>query len=286
MPLRREKRPGQRTALLRGAIAAAVLLLGVAGVAAWQWRSAVSATALADERAKIAAQNERQALESQSRFLANAARQKAKSGDAVTAALLAIEALPGGGRGGTGRPYVAEAEQVGLLSFHRMHETAILHGHQRGIDKLAFLDGGKLLASVGEEGTARVWSVAEGRPIRTMPDLGRILAISGDGRYLLSKRSVQLTFRRGITFNNNKTTLYLSDLQSGASVPIQLQQTEADIGVAAFDLAGERFVTDHSGVVTIWNVADARPVTKIQVNKEIVQVTAVRQFCRGHSVTR
>ncbi|MBN2846904.1 MAG: hypothetical protein JXP72_00435 [Coriobacteriia bacterium] len=64
-----------------------------------------------------------------------------------------------------------------------------LVGHTAAVTRCAFSADGRRCASVGEDGTLRVWEVADGRPIAVLEgDAGRLrhLALSSDGRRAVS----------------------------------------------------------------------------------------------------
>src|SRR5208282_1208143 len=97
----------------------AVALL-VAAAAIWQFFGAREATAKAQAHL-------REVQIMQSRFLADLARDRRAAGDAGSAVLLALEALPEGAPG-TSRPYVSEA-QVQLDGAWRDLRERLVLGH-------------------------------------------------------------------------------------------------------------------------------------------------------------
>ena len=128
----------QRRALTLAWSAAAllfVLVVAAAGLAAFGFNRAQEAARerdlaetssreaerqrdIAVNKSKEAAARLADAQRSQSRFLADAARQENKTGDHATALALALEALPDPSRG-INRPYVAEAEKGALCGAKR-----------------------------------------------------------------------------------------------------------------------------------------------------------------------
>jgi len=110
----------RRRNTLTGALAAGMLLaLSLAGVAYWQ-----RALAVDNEQRALEARN--QALMTQSRFLADLSVQRSSEGDAGTAMLFALEALPITRERGQDRPYTPEAEAALFESSQGLLETAVL----------------------------------------------------------------------------------------------------------------------------------------------------------------
>jgi WD40 repeat protein len=111
---------------------------------------------MAEDNAKRARLERDQALITQSRFLSDLARQKVSGGDAVGAALLAVEALPDQDRG---RPYVPEAEQALYFALHNLRERGRFQHHRNGVRHAAFSSDGKRVVTSSADGTVRVWDV-------------------------------------------------------------------------------------------------------------------------------
>ena len=88
----------------------------------------------------------------QSRFLADLARQQRAAGDAGTAVLLALEALPDHAAG-TNRPYVPEAELQLDGAWRDLRERLVLGGHEGAVSKAAFSPDGKRIVTAS--GTRR-----------------------------------------------------------------------------------------------------------------------------------
>jgi WD40 repeat protein len=138
------------------------------------WRLAVSAlTLLAIGMAVATGVSYRQrnlAFVSQSRFLADASRQELEAGDAETAILLALEALPQTVHP-FGRPVVPQAEAALYEAVLSDREQRVLKGHQDAIRSIAFSADGRSMLSLSRDRTARLWDVA----------LGQSVAVFGDG---------------------------------------------------------------------------------------------------------
>src|SRR5262249_58299952 len=113
--------------LTKGLLATAVILIVALIAAVWFWHGAQ----MAEEASRVAAEEastQRNGLRLlQSRFLADLANQYSSDGDAGTAMLLAIEALPDT-RGGIERPLAPEAEGALVRGYTRRPGAAGLDG--------------------------------------------------------------------------------------------------------------------------------------------------------------
>ena len=106
----------------------------------------------------------KKAQRTQSLFLADLAQQQRSAGDAGTAVLLALEALPDRANGTT-RPYAAEAEFQLDGALRDLRELIVLGGHQgRGLSA-AFSPDGKRIVTQSKDKTARLWDGETGKPI-------------------------------------------------------------------------------------------------------------------------
>jgi WD40 repeat protein len=160
---------------LGGSLIAAVIGLGLAGLAYWQRgvaveqeRVAEQQRSIAEAQRQIALTNEKEAtrqrdeaLLTQSRYLSDAARQATEQEhDPGTGVLLALEALPDSKSNddvAKSRPYWAPAE-VSLERARRLlQEQAILAGHNSAVTSVAVSSDGTHIVSGSYDGTARVW---------------------------------------------------------------------------------------------------------------------------------
>ena len=116
--------------------AAAAVLAFATGPAAWEWRAALAEL--------------RETQIEQSQFLADQARQKREAGDAGSAAVLALDALPDAGV--MDRPYVPEAELQLGAAWRDLRERLVL-GHKAEVIGAAFSRDGKRIvtASRGQD---------------------------------------------------------------------------------------------------------------------------------------
>src|SRR5439155_320542 len=128
-----------------------------------------------------------QALRTQSLFLADLARQLRQAGEAGTALLLALEALPDAASG-TSRPYVPDAEYALDGARQRSRERMVLKGHEASVSSAAFSPDGRRIVTTSLD-EVRQWDAATGRPIGKplTADADRVwsAALSPDGRRIV-----------------------------------------------------------------------------------------------------
>jgi DNA-binding beta-propeller fold protein YncE len=226
-----------------GAVAAA-LLMAIIGVFAWfQWGEA--------DRAKLLAQKGIKDLQTtQSLFLAGVARQQRAAGNAGTAILLSLEALPDSDAGIT-RPYVPEAELQLDGAYRDLRERFVLKGHDSGVTDVAFSPDGKHIVTASWDKTARVWDAETGKPIGE-PLTGhtgsvRSAAFSPDGK-------------RIVTASEDKTAR-LWDAETGKPIGEPLTGHTGSVRSAAFSPDGKRIVTaSHDMTARLWDAETGKPI--------------------------
>jgi WD40 repeat protein len=146
-----------RISLALGAGLAVSIALG--GLALWQARLATERGTIAETQRGLAESRLNRALITESRFLADLANQQTNRGDATSAMLLALDALPSKEQP---RPYVAEAEQSLLLARNHFRENVVLKGHEGSVQSVAFNQSGDRLLTSSRDGTLRVWDPSTG----------------------------------------------------------------------------------------------------------------------------
>jgi hypothetical protein len=128
-----------------GAVAAAVIMMVVGAVAGLQWDKADRAL--------------KELQKTQSLLLAGYARQQRTAGDAGTAILLSLEALPDSTAGIT-RPYVPESELQLDGAWRELRERLMLKGHAYVVMSAAFSPDGKRIVTASSDQTARLWEIS------------------------------------------------------------------------------------------------------------------------------
>lgn len=124
----------------------------------------------------------------QSRFLADRANQGSRDGDAVTAMLLALEALPDK-QSNKQRPPVPQAEAALFKPYRELRESIVLKEHTGQLWSASFAPDGNRLVTASEDYTARLWAAHTGAPLfvlRGHQGPVRFAAFSPDSRYLVT----------------------------------------------------------------------------------------------------
>ncbi len=233
--------------ITRSGIAALVSLvigLGVSLVyAVGQREEAQAQASLAEERRRLAEQQRDDALRTQSLFLADLSGQRVREGDAVTAARLALRALPRNGD----RPYVAQAESALRMAMLYQREIAVLDERARPTDSaysVTFSHDGTILAGAVEDRIVLA-DAATRTPIATLEGHDNHInqvAFSPDDRLLVSV--------------SHDHTLRLWERKTGAVRAI-LEGHESAVWCVAFSPDGRHLASGSAdGTVRVWSVAD------------------------------
>ena len=269
----------QRRNILSGSLGAGLLVaLGLAGLTYWQRGIAI------EQRDK--------ALLTQSRFLADLAKQQTAKGDAATAILLAAEALPDISANSAPRPYAPEAEFALDEAWRAVRERTVL-ASQVSLWSAAFSpDGNRIVTASGDQ-TARIWDAATGAaigaPLRGhkgdvfsaafSPDGKSIVTASADGTariwdattgvliHLLTghKGGVHSAVfspdgKRIVTASNDKT-VRLWDPDTGKPIGQPLIGHTSDVTRAVFSPDGKRIVsTSFDMTARQWDAETGKPV--------------------------
>jgi hypothetical protein len=188
-----------------GALAAALLMAIIGGFAWFQWDEAERAKLLA-QRAEARAENELKVLQTtQSLLRAGDARQQRTAGDATTAVLVALEALPDG-TAGIARPYAPELELQLDGACRDLRERLVLTGHTNVVRSAAFSPDGKRIVTASDDKTARLWDTETGKPIGELTGHAEAVnsaAFSPDGKRIVTA-SLDKTARLWEAFANIK----------------------------------------------------------------------------------
>ena len=218
-----------------GALAAALLMTAVGGFAWFQWGRA--------DRELVKAQT------TQSLFLADLARQQRTAGDAGTAILLALEALPDD-TARIARPYIPEAELQLDGALRHLRERLLLKGHESTVNSAAFSPDGKRIVTASADGTARLWDAETGKPVGEplTGHTGGVLsaAFSPDGKRIVTASA--------------DGTARLWDAETGKPVGEPLTGHTGGVTSAAFSPDGKRIVTAFSHTARLWDAETGKPV--------------------------
>ena len=188
-----------------------------------------------------------QLLVSQSRFLVDRANQGNQAGDAGTAMLLALQALPDT-RSGVERPLVHEAEAALFAAYQDLKERIVLNGHKGLLWSASFAPDGRRIVTASEDKTARVWDAENGDQLailRGHTEPVRVASFSPDGRQL-------------ITASTDKTAR-LWDAETGQQ--IAALEHGGVVRSAAFSSDGRRIVTaSDDKTARVWDVQTRRQI--------------------------
>ena len=288
---------GRRTAQVAFAGLAVALLIAAAAV--WQYFEATKATKLAErateqaqasmsqaylaqeaahkasmeaqanaDQAKTSAEQAKTSLSeaqtTQSLFLADQARQQRALGDAGTAALLALEALPDKAADNV-RPYVPEAEFELNGALRDLRERIVL-GHDKAVLSAAFSPDGKRIVTAFQDKTARVWDSATGQPIgeplKGHDSIVYSAAFSPDGK-------------RIVTASYDKTAR-IWDAATCRPIGEPLRGNEGAVWSAAFSRDGKRIVTaSQDTTARVWDAENGKPIGEpLEGHKDAVMSAA------------
>lgn len=129
----------------------------------------------------------KEAQRTQSLFLADLSRQTLEKGDATTAMLLALEALPPNDKSET-RPYVAEAEHSLYAALSHPYKEKVLL-HEGWLNSARFSQDGQKIVTASGDNTAQIWEVATGKRLVTLQgheDSVRYAEFSLDGQMVVT----------------------------------------------------------------------------------------------------
>ena len=257
----------QRRALTLAWSAAAllfVLVVAAAGLAAFGFNRAQEAARerdlaetssreaerqrdIAVNKSKEAAARLADAQRSQSRFLADAARQENKTGDHATALALALEALPDPSRG-INRPYVAEAEKELFAAQNDVREVAEFHDQLEKVNSVVFSPDGKRFLTTSDYNVVLIWNSAGGKFISLMGHSGPVTSgsFSPDGNLV-------------VTGSQDKTAR-VWDASSGKEL-FALTGHGAQVNSVGFSNDGKRVVTaSGDGTARIWDLTTRKTI--------------------------
>ena len=153
----------------------------VALIAAWQAVAAYQQKQVAERNEQRAIEQRNAALLTQSRYLADQAKRFINTGDATSATLLSLAALPDA-RGRVERPYAAEAEAALFTGRYARQELGILSGHEGWVFSAVFSPDGRRVLTASEDGTARLWDLVTRKQLGVFEGHDGALRRAGFGR--------------------------------------------------------------------------------------------------------
>ena len=167
------------------------------------------------------------------------------------ALLLALEAAARGSS--------LSANNALLTSLEACREQRRLLGHAQGIHWASFSPDGELVATASADGTARIWSAADGEVRQILKGhAGEVstAAFSPDGRRLVTA--------------GRDATARIWDVGSGKEITV-LAGHEHPLKSAAFSPDGERVLTVSQNTARIWNARTAQAIHVLDQHTEEVR---------------
>jgi WD40 repeat protein len=243
-------RAQRRATLAKYAAIATLVVLTIGTTSA----AIVANNARQEARAKV------EALQiTQSRSLADRANQSTGDGDAATAMLLALEALPDT-RSNTPRPVVPQAEAALFKAYHALRESTALRGHTGPLWSASFAPDGRRLVTVSADSTGRVWDARTGAllfALRGHRGPVRFAAFSPDGRYV-------------VTTSTDKTAR-VWDVETGREVAV-LEGHSNNVLRAAFSPDGRQVVTASvDNTARVWDARGGKQIYNLDQHTKPVR---------------
>ncbi len=235
------RRSGQRARRMQRLTAAAAFIFAAVAVAAGAgWYYTVTLQ-------REAEQKRNELLVAQSRFLVDRANQGNQAGDAGTAMLLALQALPDT-RSGVERPLVHEAQAALFAAYQDLKERIVLNGHKGLLWGASFAPDGRRIVTASEDKTARVWDAENGDQLATLrghTEGVRVASFSPDGRQV-------------ITASTDKTARLWNAETGQQSAALE---HDGVVRSAAFSSDGRRVVTaSDDNTARVWDVQTRKPI--------------------------
>ena len=288
------------------ALATAVVLLVVAtgialynmNVAREQREIATGAEQESRRAAQLAERDRDHALLAQSRLLADLANQHRRRGDAGTAMLLALEALPDQDSGSV-RPLAHEAETALSGRTEELRETQVL-AHKRPLWSASFRPHSGVLVTASEDGKAYLWDKTgteritldehtdpvrlalfspNGEHLIVASTDAHLWTIGGERRRTILKHgtriwSAQFSPDSRLVATASGSSAHVWDVLSGKQVWL-LDGHDGLVRVVAFDPAGRRVLTGSDDrTARLWNMETGKLVRVFEGHDEVVRGAA------------
>ncbi len=197
----------------------------------------------------------KQAQKTESLLLADLSRQTLEKGDATTAMLLALEALPKN-MASPDRPYVAEAEHSLYAALSHPYKELVL-SHEGWLNSARFSADGKKVVTASGDNTAQIWEVATGKRLAILQgheDSVRYAEFSLDGQMVVTA-SRDNTVKIWKVTGELLETLHHNDFVNHAQFSSDNQKiitTSEDRTAKIWTVTGKLLATlQHNGAV-IW----------------------------------
>ncbi|MCP4699225.1 MAG: hypothetical protein GY862_20605 [Gammaproteobacteria bacterium] len=229
---------------------------------------AVMSLLLAIHQRNLAHDQKDKALLTQSLFLTQLSKEETKKGRADTGRLLALEALPEF-TASPDRPYVFSAEQALYKALaaegkHKMLEdltpkgdSTPVHDYRTYVTYAAFSHDGRRLATVSDDGAARLWDGRTGKSLAVLTGHeGKIIhvAFSPDG------------YKTVTASEDNSACIW--DANSGKELFV-LSGHDDKVWHAAFSPDGRQIATASAdGSVRLWEVKTGKAINELTQEEE------------------
>jgi WD40 repeat protein len=301
----------RRRNFLTGSLAAGlVLAIALSGLAYWQRGLAVEQRNVAQRNEAQAKAERDKALTTQSQFLADTSGQLLRSGDAATAALVAIEALPDSR--GIERPYLPKAELALSNAQQGIKEVSILRGHSSEVYSATFSPDGNRIVTASDDRTARIWDAATGQTTSILqqhaapvysatfsPDGRYVATVGGDAAvYYWDSQTNELRGQLKITSKNpnpnrpirvvsvafspdgrrvlasiEEGTALLAEFESGKMLR-EFRGRALGASAGAFSPDGQRIVTAFGKTVQIYDINTGKVLMSFDAGESLVSSAA------------
>ena len=247
-----------KQAIAAGLVGLTLLAGGAAYYATQQQQKAIAQSEIAEQERVAADSARKEALRTQSLFLADLSRQETTAGNATKGILLGLKALP---RNMTApnRPYVSQAEAALYYATLYHREFAILRGHESAVYHAALSPDGARIVTASADDTARLWDATSGAELAVLRGHESYVwhaAFSPDGGHIVTA-----------SWDN---TARLWDGQSGAELAV-LRGHEDIVGRAVFSPDGGRIVTTSAdNTARLWDATSGAELMVLRGHESVV----------------
>ena len=160
-----------------------------------------------------------------------------------------------------------EAEEALHRSIMASHVERTLTGHTTPLIGVVYSPDGKRLATIGKDGTVKVWEAATGRELLTVPGTTSLVDSYGPQRLAISPDGVLLA-----SSDNNRVKVW--DSVSG-EVLRTLSGHTAEVWAVAFSRDGKRLATGGvDAKVQVWEVATGKLLRTLSGHTDAIEVMA------------